>query len=697
MKTKKTKIVALVLTVVLLTSSLSFLSFADNKKTVGNLDISFRSSGGEAKSDNIKDHFKYFSTDLEGTYDYFYRDGYFSASSYKYNEHLATMSMILALSAFPSGSFFEDTYANATSLFFDIGFDSVEANTETDLAPTPYTMGLVMAKKTVIDGSRPYTLVAISFRGSGYGSEWANNFTVGSAEEYPEGHKGFIESRDRALEFIVDYLERQVSGDMKLWISGFSRGAAVSGLTGAWFNDNASALSEKGINLQNEDIFTYTFEAPASILRSVNEQRNYTNIFNIINPNDFITMMPFEGWDFVRPGIDHVLPNFYRDKAQKLNDIIEDITGKEMYDSHNFTPYISSVGKSQSEYLKNFFDLFASRISRDRYARELENTFSHIFNKLLNSSEREMSKLVDAFTTNLLSDLGISTEDSNLGVFTLLIKLLDGDEGTLKNLSNAIGKNLEKAGYIESFDEETQRAINLLVKVLFGKDDGKTMIPYFITLLSNFRTYKDKYGRSYTLNCIVNSHTPEIAFAALVLEDDYYSGRSGEITWTRGYSSKDDTVSVIVNDGKRIYSVDYMKGSTVTLSAYATGCVSFVGWYVDGECVTEDSDYSFIIKENTNVSAASVIVHTSVTEWHIDKEAVGVEEGVVSRYCSSCGTTFTQTVEAPMTYFQLNLIILGSALGVLLVLVISTVCIVRSRRKKKQNQETTEEETTSET
>lgn len=682
----KTRIVAFFLTVVLLTSSLSFSSFADNKSTVGDLGISFRSSTGAAKSDNIKDHFKYFSTDIEGNYDYFYRDGYFSSSSYKYNEHLATMSMILALSAFPSGNFFEDTYANATSLFFDIGFDSVEANTETDLAPTPYTMGLVMAKKTVIDGSRPYTLVAISFRGSGYGSEWANNFTVGSSEEYPEGHQGFIESRNRAVEFILDYLERHISGDMKLWVSGFSRGGAVSGLTGAWFNDNTSELSARGINLKNEDIFTYTFEAPTSILKSVNEQKNYTNIFNIINPNDFITMMPFEGWGFTRPGIDYVLPNFYRDEAQKLNDIIEDITGREMYDSHNFTPYISSVGTSQSEYLKNFYNLFASRISRDQYANELENTFSHILNKLLNSSERDMSRLVNAFTDNLLSDLGISTDDSNLGIFTLLIKLLDGDEGTLKTLSNAVGKNLEEAGYIESFDEETQRAINLLIKVLFGKDDGKTMIPYFITLLSNFRTYRDKYGRSYTLNCIVQSHTPEIAFAALVLEDDYYSGKTGEITWNRGYSSKDDTVTLVVNDGKRIYSVDYMKGSTVTLSAYATGCISFVGWYVDEECVTEDSDYTFVIKENTLVSAASVIEHTSVTEWHIDKEAVGVEDGVVSRYCSNCGKTFTQTVEAPMTYRELNMIILGSAVGAMLVVSFVTVCVVKSRKKKKREQ-----------
>ncbi len=683
----KIRIVALFLSFVLLTSSLSFLSFAGNEKAVGDLQISFRTGGGEAKSDNIKDHFRYFSTDTEGDYDFFYRDGYFSASSYKYNEHLATMSMILALSAFPSGSFFEDKYANAQSLFFDIGFDSIEANTETDLAPTPYTMGLVMAKKTVIDGSRPYTLVAMAFRGSGYGSEWANNFTVGTSEEYPEGHKGFIEARNRSLEFIMDYLDRNVKGDVKLWISGFSRGGAVSGLTGAWFNDNAEVLSEKGISLCNEDIFTYTFEAPSSISTGVNEERNYSNIFNIINPNDFITKMPFEGWGFTRPGIDHVLPSFYRDKAQKLNDIIEDISGREMYDSHNFTPYISSVGVSQSEYLKNFCDLFVSRISRDEYAEKLENTFSYIFNKILNSSDRDMSKLVSAFTDNLLADLGINASDSNFGIFTMLIKLLDGDETTLATLSDAIGKNLEKAGYIEFYDEETKQAIGLLVKVLFGKDDGKTMIPYFITLLSNFRTYKDRYGRSYTLNCIINSHTPEIAFAALLLEDDYYSGKSGEILWSRGYSSKDDTVTVVVNDGKRVYSVDYIKGSTVTLSAYAGGCISFVGWYVGGECVTEESDFSFVARENTTVDAVSVIEHKSVTEWHVDKEAVGAEDGSVSRYCSQCGTNFTQIVEAPLTRLQFNLIISGVALGALLIAVGVTVGIIKSRRKKQKKSE----------
>ena len=686
----KKRLISLALLLCIFTSVFSVFSMASERgyNSVGNLEISFRSAGSTPRADSIHDEFNFAPSsgnDRSGVYDYYYRDSYFSSSAYKYNEHLSTMSLVMAMSAFPGGgSFFTDIYANFEDLMTDVGFDSFEANTETDLVTTPYTMGVALAKKTVVYESRPYTLVAIAFRGSGYGSEWTNNFVVGSSAESPEGHKGFLYARDRALEFVLDYLERNVSGDTKLWITGYSRGGAVSGLTGAWFNDNAAELSEMGINLARENIFTYTFEAPSSLIESEIADRNYDNIFNIVNPNDFITLMPFENWGFVRPGIDHVLPTFYREKAQQLNEVVAAINDRARYDSHNFTPYISSVGASQAEYLRNFYAMFASRISRDEYAEKLENIFSQIISKLLNSGDREASRLVSVFAENLLGDLGIDTSDSTLGVFTMLIKLLDGQEATLERLCDAVGKNLKEAGYIENFDAETRGAMYVFIKVMFGKDDGKSMIPYFITLLSNFRNYKDSQGESFSVNCIINSHTPEIILAALTLEDNYYVTSGGALTWSEGRSAKEDSVTVVVNDGKRIYSVVYAKGSTVTLSAYATGCVSFAGWYVDGACVTTDSDYTFVAKESVTVSTTSVIEHKAVTDWRVDKEAVGLSEGVVSRHCDVCGADFVQSVEAPISYSQLNCIVAASG-GVLLVLttVIVTLCVRRAKKKKR--------------
>ena len=113
------------------------------------------------------------------------------------------MSMALAMSSFTLMNVpLSRCYERAEEFFSDIGYSDFDSNAETDYVGTAETIGIALAKKTILDGGVPYTIVAVSVRGGGYGSEWASNFTVGYSDENNGNHKGFYESRDRALEFV---------------------------------------------------------------------------------------------------------------------------------------------------------------------------------------------------------------------------------------------------------------------------------------------------------------------------------------------------------------------------------------------------------------------------------------------------------------------------------------------------------------
>ena len=62
---------------------------------------------------------------------------------------------------------------------------------------------------------------------------------------------------------------------------------------------------------QASNVFAYCFECPQNTTNSYNDQSRYMNIYNIINPKDFVTYVAINnGWDwrFNRYGKDLVLP-----------------------------------------------------------------------------------------------------------------------------------------------------------------------------------------------------------------------------------------------------------------------------------------------------------------------------------------------------------------------------------------------------
>lgn len=196
-------------------------------------------------ADDIMGHkgtFSYLGTGRDYTATYYYDDNYFSESSYMYNQHLATMSLCLDLSAW--GSAEEADYARkmkyAENLLSEIGFVGF-AHNYTDFSgkgisgkPTMDSVGVVAANKQLSFDGRDYTLIAVAVRGGGYEREWASNFTIGGSGD----HQGFSQARDIVIAFLEDYVREQgIRGDLKIWITGYSRAAATANMVAAALDD----------------------------------------------------------------------------------------------------------------------------------------------------------------------------------------------------------------------------------------------------------------------------------------------------------------------------------------------------------------------------------------------------------------------------------------------------------------------------
>ena len=225
----------------------------------------------------------------------------FWQSATQYDGNLAVMSLAMALSANRAlNPSLESTKGFDPSLHLekfltDAGFSQIRKD-DYSKETSMYTISMAMgAKQMKKDGEKPFTLIAIGVCGGGYGNEWQSNMTPG----YGNLHKGFLSASQLVIDRLAGYiLTNDIKGDVKIWISGFSRAAAVSNVT-------AGLLVRDGM-FEKDDVYAYTFATPAAVYDA--PQTGYENIFNILNPMDVVPqVMPYD-WGFSRFGTDLFIP-----------------------------------------------------------------------------------------------------------------------------------------------------------------------------------------------------------------------------------------------------------------------------------------------------------------------------------------------------------------------------------------------------
>lgn len=135
---------------------------------------------------------------------------------------------------------------------------------------------------------RGNTLFAI-IRGS-VGCEWYSNFDIGNGDS----HAGFSAAAELVCERIEEYKKEHFGETLRpnLVLTGHSRGGAVANLAAKNFIDQGAFQS----------VVAYTFASPNTTTRKDASLDKYSSIFNIENPEDFISSIPPAGWGYTKYG-----------------------------------------------------------------------------------------------------------------------------------------------------------------------------------------------------------------------------------------------------------------------------------------------------------------------------------------------------------------------------------------------------------
>lgn len=309
----------------------------------------------------------------------------------KYNGNLANMSLIMTMCAgrdkqrdtetriFDPAQDLEAYLENAG--FLDIRTDDYSKETSI------YTISTAMGfRRMEHEGEEPFTLIAVGVCGAGYKNEWQSNITAGKGEM----HEGFRSASDLVIDRIAGYITtRGIKGRIKIWISGFSRAAAVANLT-------AGRLTRAGA-FAKEDVYAYTFATPAAVLNPPAEGDE--NIFNILSPTDVVPqVMPAE-WGYGRYGTDLWIPvpefSSVGEGAVKLREMeIKNAFGTDIH-------YSASLNLRMRLLVSMVLDIMGSR---DNYADNIQDVAVEIMQK------KNASNMLTTMRNTLLSMKGSDRE-----------------------------------------------------------------------------------------------------------------------------------------------------------------------------------------------------------------------------------------------------------------------------------------------
>lgn len=220
-------------------------------------------------------------------------------SSKEYNHSIATFCSVLSTLAYD----IKDGYEKMLSKM-DYDYDSMVLDKEGE------SICYGLANKTILMDGKETDIVLVVLRGT-YNMEWIDNFDPGLGKT----HKGFEKGADTAYEALKKYITKKKIGedgrDVKIIVTGHSRGAAVANLLGKEIlNKGGSFLKDAG------DLFDYSFATPNSTSLKERKSEKYDGIFSIVNPEDFVTkVMLSENWKYGRYGRTLVLPSSSTDSV----------------------------------------------------------------------------------------------------------------------------------------------------------------------------------------------------------------------------------------------------------------------------------------------------------------------------------------------------------------------------------------------
>lgn len=603
-------------------------------------------------------YFQYASSfsDKNGTYPYSYDEEWFLEDSSEYNHDLAKMSLAMAMSAFDiGGNTYKARAANIIDLFEQLGF-SYTANSICYDAPTTDSIGYAIGSKTVLTGTDPFTLVVVAIRGSGYGQEWASNFSIGTASE----HAGFASAANTVSNAVETYIKSLgVSTNIKIWLTGYSRAAATANIAAQRLTGTANSKLIKGLSAEN--IYAYCFACPRTVRTDdlSYATSTYKNIHNIVNYIDLVPKVAPEAWDFDRYGITYYLPSaeqtshFSSAYNQMVNTYVGILSQFAFLDVGATAITATAYSKGQGSTFDDIVDAFASHFySQSVYTAAYQDQIRSLWAGFDNTEDAatlitdmlliilpSFKVLHPIITDKLIANVfnivhahypeqylaWMNTIDGESGFVSSRVRQLkincpvniavyDSNNTLVAQIINDTVIDIEDSTIAAYWDEYEQKVIILPVDEEYTVEISATdsgTVTYTVTEYNIDAGSHEKVVSYYQINVIAGDELTGIvenldevdsAVYPLYLNNDTESLTPSVVQ--SGDAVEKYAVSVSSSGNGSAYgSGSYVSGEYSKVVATPDSGETFLGWYVNGVLVSSDTEYRFLVDQSIEITA----------------------------------------------------------------------------------------------
>lgn len=268
-----------------------------------------------------------------------YLGRFFRHDSDEFNRELGKLAAELSILAYDGYDYLE---VNLFQKLWQLGFENIAHSAPDTQSPDHHRVGFTVAhSRNIIVNGESRTVIFIVIRGTDGNDEWHSNFDMGLGTV----HAGF----EQAMRYVLygasssnqldSYIRQHKLYETKdsniVFITGHSRGAAVSNLLGAAFNRHQypNMVLNTPHFVMSENLYVYTFATP-NTTRQPDRYHHNRNIFNFVNAEDFVTYMPLvmPGWYYQRHGRTYAFPS--RGIYGHINQQIAEAIRQDAYQKH---------------------------------------------------------------------------------------------------------------------------------------------------------------------------------------------------------------------------------------------------------------------------------------------------------------------------------------------------------------------------
>ena len=469
--------------------------------------------------------------------------------------------------------------------------------------PKTNTIGYAISSKNIKNSAgKTGSLLMVTVRGGGYMDEWGGNFDLGTKDEHQGFNEAALQVRDGIKKYVEKYKDK-LPYELKVWISGYSRGAATTNRVAKMLDDGAVE------GLTRDNIYAFCFECPQNTTKTQSyvESDKYKNIVSIVNSVDLVPKVAMSGFEFKRYGTVYQLPNIraladYGIARAKMVKCYTDLItynklalGARMYDwtekevKNLYLPmqavvYLTKEGLVQASMMDKLMDdLCDVAVNRENYYMRLQ--------------------------ANMISGMaGVLGKNSGLDTGALAVTIARVIPGLAAKhpLDNAY-----LLTHLIPIDENGQKIVCIPEDADYKEDlkatDNGTMT--YTVMNQNLETNECSQVKSYVDIPIKEGEVYKSTF-----ETDTESS-----TETLKNVSGDEVQPSIEKgaseDIKKQVNVTAQSGGSVTgggsytISEYAKVTAepetnyTFAGWYENDNLISKEKEYRFCVQNNRNLSA----------------------------------------------------------------------------------------------